>query len=427
MKKYLALVVCGLSLTGHVAAQTGKPYFVILNEARVRAIHLCGPATEAVQYSRMTMTEPAREAMGEMVITVSWTGGCADGKRDGVGVLNLRDQRSFDSGVSVKTEQLEGAFIQGRQIGLWCTTQYQFSIDGVPRRELDYTGCRVYAPGAPAGQFRKLADGRWQRINNGVSVEPPVFLAAGTLETLSAEALAGATGATVAKTKVVMQSQALDGLVRGAKIELQSSAAPISLKGKRVAVVLSSQTIAELERFKRERQALISASASIEGKNAQNYRARFIAASNPDRLLAIVAKAVLKHAREVLPADDFADLQKGGFDYALVVHWKSLTRFDLLGKYASFPGGDYNDWKAGIAPALAGESLSGFLISPELKAVRTYDAAPYVTMKYKETYRPDDEKYMSELLSFFEGAWGKSLDDLGNTGSHFDARLKAEY
>lgn len=425
-------MICGFLMIGNAVAESiYMRAHIIQSEARGRAVSRCDQVVETVQYPDKTSDEPAREIMREQGISVSWTGGCAGGKRDGRGVLTIRTQDSIGT---VSTEQLEGAFIKGRQLGLWCITRYELSINGQPYRTLnptfDLTGCVVHAPGAPKDKFRKLVDGRWKMFaHDGAPVEPQVFLAAGTLETLSANALAGATGATVAKTKVVAQSQTLDGLVRGAKIELQSSPTPILLKGKRVAVVLSSQTIAELERFKRERQALIDASVGIQGKEAQAARARFIAASNPDRLLTIVAKALRKHARDVQPLDDLASLKESGFDYALVVDWKSLTRFDLLGKYDSFPGGDADDMGAGTVPTLAGESLSGILINPDLKAVQLYTTKPNIRNKFKHTYRPDDEdeEYISNLRSFFEAAWGENVDDLGSTGEYFDERLKAEY
>lgn len=56
--------------------------------------------------------------------------------------------------------------------------------------------------------------------------------------------LAAATaGKTDIKAKVAMESRGLDDLVRGSKIALALSETPIQLKGKRVALVLSSQTV----------------------------------------------------------------------------------------------------------------------------------------------------------------------------------------
>jgi len=336
------------------------------------------------------------------------------------------------SSLLIGTAAAEAPTSKGQRLGLWCSGIHQarFLYDGQPLAAT--TSCSLYGSGAPSGSYRKLADRRWQRLtSDGIPAEPLVFLAAGTLETLSANALADVTDA---KTKVVVQSPALDGLVRGGQIEWKSGSwKGISLKDKRVAIVLSSQTVSELERFKRERQTLIEASASIRDQRVQTARTKFIVASNPDRLLAIVVKVFRKYVKEVQPVDDFTALKKGGFDYALVVHWKSFTRFDLLGKYDSFPEGDYSDWERGTTPAVMGSWLTGILINADLQAVQIYSFnRPHVSTKYISPYEKkgvrDDSQgasdYIAKLASGFESDWGESVDDLGGTGRALDFEMK---
>lgn len=289
-------------------------------------------------------------------------------------------------------------------------------------------------PAVPSVGYRRLADGRWQSVTtDGVPAQPPIFLAAGSLELVSS-IVRGERKA--AMPKVVVQSPALDGLTSASKIEWQGGPwQGISLKDKRVAVVLSSQSIEELERFRRERKALLDATAGIQNERVQETRKKLVAVSDPDRLLTIVAKVFRKYAREVVPVDDFTAVKKGRFDYILLVHWKSYTRFDLLNGYETFPEGDFSDWAAGRVPAVAGSWLSGMLITPDLKAVELYSPdRPYVYIKnsvirasnkkHKRDRAEDAWTYLIMLATCFGIDWGEGPDDLGGTGRSLEFEMK---
>lgn len=464
MKKYLVLMICGFLLAGPASAwaaegQTYGDRLTAISERAERLLHEAErQAMEQCSTTRIVVPLPGLETkfteqdMGaprisyvertfKTTVSIEWSGACADGKRDGEGVLSWTEEREREAGTAtVEARRSEGRFVKGQRLGLWCET-YKIQVINaqgqLSHERSDNYGCSILAGhGKPlTTNYRKQPDGSWRELS-GYGFESPtgVSLAAGALEAQSAKVLAdAAAGKTDLKAAFVVHNQSLDDLVRGSKIVLSLSAAPISLKDKRIAIVLSSQTVNELERFKRERQALIDASAGLSGK-AATERANFIQASSPDRLLITLLKLVKKYVKDAQPADDLTGLRKGGFDYALVVDWKSMTRFDLLGKYDSFPMPPSDIRQKSIETqvkyVVVGESLGGFLISRDLKAVKQIPALPYVTMRGKiirmsfDNSDRSDEDYMRRLAGDFAGNWG---DDNGYSAfTGVGAMLKGE-
>lgn len=422
MKKYLVLVICSFLLAGPVAALTRAEIWLramwLLLEAESRAMEQCGttrivvPLPKAVSQVGRKVTE----GTADTTVSIEWSGACVDGKRDGEGVLNWIEEKTDEPIRTIVNWRSEGRFVKGQRLGLWCTTrQFRLTREGTQYSEGGESGCSILAGHAKplTGSFQKQTDGSWMEY---VLHSPTgTTLAAGTLEAHSAKVLADAAGGkTDLKVGLVVQSQSLDDLVPGSKIMLapstapMPSTAPIMLKDKRVAIVLSSGTIKELERFRRERQALITASSGLTG-DAAEARARFIATSSPDRLLVNVAKTLRNHAGTVRPDDDLVNLKKGQFDYALVIDWKQMTRFDLLGKYDSFP--NYSETQPDIAPAC--ESLGVFLIGPDLKAIKVLSHYLRCRGKVEYSFATGDHNYMLTLAHFFEDNWGKETDDTG--------------
>lgn len=445
MKKVLVPTLCSFLLVGTASAQLTAEQQATINkqtsvsmraiklvrEAEARAMPQCDATRVVVQIPHLNDTNT--ESTIETIVTIEWSGACVDGKRDGEGILTWTQTTETNTRInqkinvehkSVNTRRSEGRFVNGQRLGLWCTTRNLQTTSKTqdftyPPREFVNSGCAVLAahdkPLTP--EYRKQADGRWQEFFDRSPTDS--FLAAGTLEAQSAKVLAdAAAGKAIQRTELVVQNRILDELVRGSKIVLAPSSATLGLKDKRVAIVLSSGTISELQRFKRERDALISASSGLTGPAAEQ-RARFIAASHPDRLLINVAKTLRKYVKTVQAADDLVGLKKGNFDYALILDWKHMTKFDLLGKYASFPV--YSEKERGVAPTC--ESLGGFLVSPDLKAVLELHAHPIC--HYKGEIENNDFHYMSKLALFFEKEWGKSPDDTGGSMYFLDAVLKS--
>lgn len=442
MKTCSILAICGLLLGGSVSAQmseadvarqlaAGRRYIEIEAEAIARAQQECSTTRAVFGYP-----DPSTAGTKEAVLSLEWTGGCAAGKRDGSGVLSWSVEKDLGQSVrSVSAWKSEGRFVNGERLGMWCTTyNMQVKVKDRLATNVADSGCSVLAGHLKplTGNYRKQGDGSW-RLHAVDGSPTDSTLAAGALEAQSAKVLAdAAAGKSDLKVQVTVQSQSLDDLVRGSKIVLAPSAAPVSLKGKRIAIVLSSQTVSEIDRFKRERQALIDASAGLRGEAAEE-RAKFIQVSNPDRLLVNILKVVQKHAQSAQPVDDLAALKEGGFDYALVVDWKSATRFDLLGKYDSFPraptAAAYQNLETRkTLPAFAGDSLGGFLVSRELKAVRQFPAnRDFLVKPPPAKWDADlsaDRTYLMLLAKFYADAWGNGVFELGTATYALDNGLK---
>lgn len=426
VNKYLTLIICSFLFAGPVSAEMSAEKKAeqdrdmaimmragtLLNEAVTRAMEQCGTTQFAVSLPQYSYAKQAEVTYEANVSIDEWSGGCADGKRDGDGVLSwhTEDRLGITEVKHKITITAEGRFVKGKRLGMWCVTKLQSALDDKPssRAPLTGIGCSIKdSYDAPFGLYIKQPDGRWQEYVQGAP--KAMFLAAGELEALSSKLLTdAAAGKTDLKAQVVVQSRDLDDLVRGSKITLGLSAVPPSLKDKRVAIVLSSKMVSELERFKRERQALIDASAGLRGEAAEE-RNKFIHASNPDRLLTTIFKVLKKHIKDVQPADDLAGLKEGGFDYALVMDWQSMTRFDQLGKYSK------EAWPLIPYPTTSGvvcESLGGFLISRDLKAIRKMPGIPNCQQNHFPT--TGDHGYMQILAAHFTNSWGDGQGNFGN-------------
>jgi hypothetical protein len=386
----------------------------------------------------------------------SWTGGCLDGKRDGQGVLVTREDQTEETTVLTTLEKSEGRFVRGRRLGLWCFLESQnfthtTDDNKTERRSDGQTGCRLLDDAGGSGFVAKRPDGRWQAMDWGNKpASPEVVLDAGVVEAeserLIKEAAAGKTGLKVKPFTV--QSDALDGLIAGARLRTAYGNSVVSLAGKRVALILSNRSIAEIDSYTQRRLAFINATANLPPPSRQAkskitgadaaleamtgpvnetmvQRARFIDVSRPELLLKRVATTLRRYAREVVPVEDLSGLSKGEFDYALVLDWQSTTRFDLLGKYKSVP----------VAPAntlnepsrIVGQVMGGFLISPKLEVVSYYSAYTDVDVKSVEcvqTRQEDscDRDYLKALADFYAKRWTDTTDQFDRLNQWFSPR-----
>ena len=273
-----------------------------LLEAQQAAMERCDSTRTVVTLPAYDFTKKV-ERTADTVVTIDWKGGCVDGKRDGDGVLSWtedEDKENNGAGLRVVTSwRAEGRFVKGQRLGLWCMSRsYRMFRAGEQVGNPGTTEfCAVYASHAKplTSGFRKQPDGSWlEAVGIAGSKLPP-----GALEAQSARVFSeAAAGKTVQKVELRVQNEALEDLLPGAKIVLAPSPTRISLKGKRIAIVLSSGTLDGMERFKREREALIAASSHLTGESA-THRQRFIAASDPGRLLLNVAK-ILRDRKSVV-------------------------------------------------------------------------------------------------------------------------------
>lgn len=399
----------------------------LLHDFQLQVMRDCGNTVGKTTFKQLPfdVAKPAKEEIGQATVSITgWTGGCVDGKRDGAGTLTFSVARDSSEFSSVANWKVDARFVRGELRGLYCILEFE-SVSQGRSRKLDITGCSLVTGEpvrGPQASYRKAADGRWQLWGSRGPAMPEVYLPAGALEAESEKLIAAAKAgkAPVAAT-VTMESRALDDLVPGARIALAPTPGAVSLEGKRVALVLSSRSLDEMERFKRERQALIDQTRSLTG-DAAKARARFIEASNPNRLVTNLAKVVGRKAKQVVDAEDLSGLGQA-YDYALVVEWASLTRLDLLGKFDSFPVSTWEDEQAGKAAALSGESVGGFLVGPGLKAVKQFPGKATVWGSKKDFPYQGDLRYLSQLAAYYEKQWGMGPDDTGFGFMELDFRL----
>jgi len=419
---------------------------------RTRVLEQCGLSSGTTQYPAIFNLSSSNTIPTEtMVFEVkTWTGGCVAGKREGQGVIVTREDITQDYPEAIRKTTLvkaERHYVRGKQQGLSCVLVNTYFHNDEPAWSNRGLGCQIWAGENSSAFYRKLPDGRWEETaGDNVPRTLSVLLAAGTLEAESdrivAEAEAGKTD--IAMRQFTVTSDVLDGLIAGMTIRPAENKEPVSLKGKRVALILSSNSIKELERFSKERQSLIDASAHIgqagaksaqqkSGADAatdaltgisnaeQRERARFIDASRPELLLQGIADALRRDAGKVVAVDDLTGLSRGEFDYALVVDWRSLTRFDLLGKFQALPARDgYDSLPASV---VAGQSLGGILITPGLKSLGVYGGGAHVNWKTGDCAESKREhtcdlQYMKTLADFYQVNW-LNPQEVGGTAAYW--------
>jgi len=149
----------------------------------------------------------------------------------------------------------------------------------------------------------------------------------------------------------------------------------LDLKSKRVAMILSSHSLTELERYRQMRQGLID--ATLRGARKYPSRDKFITVSNPGRVIPNLASGLTPNVRNVMAADDLSVLTDGKADYALIVDWQFSKNFNLSEtEYMALPF-----YGQGEKPGLTTDDLcnlfrstvSAWLINRELRAVRRFD------------------------------------------------------
>ena len=319
--------------------------------------------------------------MSHKFLVTSWTGQCIEGQRHGRGTLqfarqvdNTTNRVELGTITAITKEVLEGEFVNGKRHGLWCllkidstmstTGQSSFAKsmdkqnDAAIKANLNRSGeCTLKYADARSSSvvFRKVPDGRWKP-----DVEGSAYLPAGELESQSAKLIAAATASKVGIVmRLVLTDPVFEDLLKGGQITLALGSGKPSLKGKRVALILSSSAITEMQRLRRERENLISAGKDLAGSDAE-YMRIFAATSDPDRFLAKLVSEIKNYARQVVPVDDLTSIRDGKFDYTLMIDFKFLDRLDLLGKFDSLRTGE----------TLTGLSFKAYLLTSDLNAIR---------------------------------------------------------
>jgi hypothetical protein len=221
----------------HVKRQvdTGMRAHKLLLEAESRAMEQCDTQRIVVPLPDLDPLDDSERTV-DTIVSITWSGGCVDGKRDGDGVLTWTEDQTDTTQIDKKTNlklrtvtiwTSEGRFVKGQRLGLWCgSRKFQITSNGRPSSNGSDGGCAVFAGHGKqlTSNYLKQPDGSWMEVTfhnapTGSSLAP------GTLEAQSAKVLAdAAAGKTTQALELTVHNQALDDLVPGVKRALGGTA-----------------------------------------------------------------------------------------------------------------------------------------------------------------------------------------------------------
>lgn len=375
-------------------------------------------ASCAVTTAHRTVTNSNPQLIHNYDLTIkSWSGGCVNGKRDGLGrfaeeqVLDYPKQTGTFSHYTWNYTE-EGMMVGGSQIGLWCVSDFFTTVNGKIIERPGRT-CSLMNGAEMTDTYLKQPDGRWKIFDGQSSAMDAGALAAGTLEAESERLISAArAGKPAAQIELTLQAPELTDLLRGGRITQAYSKRPLGLADKRVAIILSTNTIGEIARYRKQYMSL----ADSNSRSNDDSRKKALASANPDALLTAVAAGVRSKSAKVFPADDLSVLTDGKADYALIVDWRFDGKVDFTkGQFASVPVCGTEQYVANKCPALFRQKFVGYLVSSDLKAIRRVNHTGSLNDILKHTMARDafDDtedryygKYFLQLGFFFESNWG---------------------
>lgn len=320
---------------------------------------------------------------GGRIRTLGWTGYCASGLADGEGRFITR--RESATGAVIQEISHEGHFVAGRLAGLVCisnlaTADSRGRLVPLPENQL---WCAF--PGSMMA-LRRVGDA-WVQLDSSVQVPAAVVNAEHTR--LIAAARAGRSEL----PQLSATNPAFAGLLGGARITERLDPNLSGLEGKRIAIVLSTRAIEQLEGWRVDRQSLLStlrASASSE-RGLAPALSYLEEVSDPADF--VVGAAATVQAAGGLPfaADDLSVLQDGRADYVLVLDWTYEARIPMSARaFANLPA-------CGTAgPCEQSTYLRAqtgvYLISPQFHVVFQSAGWPYTATRSQE------ERSLTEMV-----------------------------
>lgn len=265
-----------------------------------------------------------------------WSGGCVQGRRDGHGRLRTNLISTSDNSTVPLIFAHEGEMVTGQRAGLWCawigknTFNDGKSIAMPPDTRKPANYCTLYSPQASfrgalvQASFTQDTDGSWR-------IGPMARISREAMEQASRQLVAATRdGRSPESFRLPVQIDALADLVNGGTAWLVpgppldyfvKTGQPPALAGKRVALVLSTRTGTELQRWGAERQTLLDATAQLREDGMADTRKSFIESTQPEQLLRNWAANMALNGAQVRVADDLSPLAEGSADYALLVDW----------------------------------------------------------------------------------------------------------
>lgn len=398
---------------GELVGRSSKAKFAGVDAALARCPQTSAQFTiPALIMGGFASGSPTREGTAQVDVQVlRWTGSCSDGRREGAGEIEYSVRETSQEEVFTLNFVAQGTFVRGKIAGMTCFPNSSIGFRDQAPRPLYPAGTCVLDQRA----HLREPDGRWVVMNSGPGgwQKTTSSLDAGSLEAMSEHQIRQARGGASAQPAPATQitSSALTDLVGGMRLTLASTQIrPTSaLKGKRIAIVLSSATLTELEKFRAQRELLLAATANASGESAR-ARSDFARASDPRRLLDSLSTFLRSRAAAVTAADDLGTLSTGQVDYAVIFDWKPHNKLDLLGRFNPEP--NPSDWGKPDRIVM-GEASTLFIVDRNLSIVFRSDMTPIGRYRYggRECSAGTDCDYLRLLASAFGQLWDPADPD----------------
>lgn len=296
-------------------------------EASEKAMASCAPAVVtgvmADQYGDF-------KSVTRMVCKTTWSGGCADGKADGPGESRNTCESTMraSSGVTTSTylTLIRGTMVRGKLAGLYRTTSETGGFSGGPPIRTDFYR---FADGHPPDLYVKDSQGNYQPALDPMgkpAPKPAVTVA--EMDRMSGELIADARkraeGGTIAPRTASMA--ALDDLLPGGRVQHAEDRKIRAPAQKSLAVVISSGTIKDSERYKSmlrtmraEARGMPALRHEVWGTLTAADRVRFLEKIEPPAVLEGLFLGLAKAFRVATPAEDLAAARAMNADYSVLV------------------------------------------------------------------------------------------------------------
>jgi TPR repeat protein len=398
--------------------------------AKHRALPQSNPATEPAPAS----LTPAKPAMNPAVLDViearrircestmaevRWAGSCKNGFRDGQGT----EVYEYKSQYSASHTERRGTYVEGIPAGWSCTTVDITAFEGkVSTRPSLVGACGLAIPYVGTSWsplLRRRANGEWHLDDSRDDFprpDPAPIIVDGTaLEQANASLIRAAQeGHAAGKIELPLQSSMLaDLLPEGRSTLLIDPDDPADVSGKRVAVVLSSQSLKEMERWRaaRDEFARTKAYGVLAAPTDAAFLTQLVDKGDASKLLASLVSTLRTVAGSVVPAEDLSPLTRGEADYAVVVDWRFDGGYSDPKQFGSRPRGITDATRLTLAQQLK------FLLFDQKLRVRLASVDNDTNSDVVESDR-DNAAYMPGIRN-----WNPVAAKASSVGSYFRGNL----
>jgi len=343
------------------------------------------------------------------ISTTQWSGACINGLKDGPGSFTIksRTDTKSDSVVTILEQASSGLYVRGQPAGLNCNDIISYIFRGKSVQSTMPHYCTLALGDLPSPNLVKQTDGNWQvKPATPTGAFPIMFATASDVDAISASANSRVkTGDLTGPIEFKVQIPDAADLVQNGEFTLALNSAPLQLKSKRVAIVLTSNTEKEFARFNTMRKGFFSQTAGVGDIDRKDYIAR----SDPKNMLINISTAFAGQTAGLQSAGDLSVLGDGGVDYVALADWRFKGNFNLSrSEFRALPVCEVGDDES-RCPLFLDYDLSILLISKELKIVRAWSTSGGAAKKYSYEYKENSlDEFFHQMYSETT-AWDKDV------------------